>query len=58
MGKNPASIPHREMNNHPQGRSGSGTPMKPGPAKGKVGVRGKNPTSGGGIHRPTKSKMY
>ena len=43
----------RETNNHKQGRSGSGTMKKPGPAKGRRGVV--NPTKKGGIYRPTKS---
>jgi len=44
---------YSEHNNHPQGRSGSQTPKKPGPAKGNRGVV--NPTKSGGIYRPTKS---
>ena len=43
---------YSEKNNHPQGRSGSGTPKKPGPAKGRRGIV--NPTKKGGIYRPTK----
>lgn len=43
----------REINNYKQGRSGSGTPKKPGPAKGRRGVV--NPVKGGGIYRRTKS---
>ena len=40
----------KEHNTQPQGRSGSGTPKKKGP----IGSPAKNPTSGGGINRPTK----
>ena len=47
-------VPKREINNHPQGRSGGGTMKKGGPAKGNSGV--KNPTKGGGIFRPTKGR--
>ena len=42
-----------EKNNYKQGRTGSGTPKKPGPAKGRRGII--NPTKKGGIYRPTKS---
>jgi len=49
----PASkVPYREINHHPQGRSGGKVPMKPGPAKGNRGVV--NPTKSGGINRPTR----
>ena len=47
-------VKFRETNNHPQGRSGSGTMKKSGPAKGRRGVV--NPTKSGGIYRPTKGK--
>jgi len=40
-----------EKNNHKQGRSGSGTPKKPGPAKGNRGIV--NPTKKGGIFGTT-----
>jgi hypothetical protein len=52
-GQSAGKAKYREINNHKQGRSGSGTPKKPGPAKGKRGVV--NPTKGGGIYRRTKS---
>ena len=44
-------VPLKERNNQPQGRSGSGTPMKNGPA---VGHTSGNATSKGGINRATK----
>lgn len=45
----------KETNNQSQGRTGSGTPKKPGPAVG----RGKgNATEGGGINRGTKKSKY
>jgi hypothetical protein len=47
-------VPLKETNNHKQGRSGSGTPMKKGPAFRGGSVSGNNPTSGGGINRPLK----
>ena len=35
-------VPLKEKNNHPQGRSGSGTPTRKGPATGsKLGQKGK-----------------
>jgi len=43
-----------EKNNHLQGRSGGGTPKKPGPAT-RTSTAG-NATSGGGINRATKGK--
>ena len=48
-----SKVKYREINNQPQGRSGSGTPKKPGPAKGKKGIQ--NPTKSGGIYRAPKS---
>ena len=44
---------YREINNHKQGRSGSGTMKKPGPAKGRRGHV--NPTKSGGIFRKPKT---
>lgn len=46
-------VPLKEKNNHPQGRSGSGTPKKRGPATGRRGHV--NKTKSGGIFRPTRS---
>jgi hypothetical protein len=46
-------VPVSSSNNYPQGRSGSGTMKKPGPAKGNRGKQ--NPTKGGGIYRAPKS---
>jgi len=51
-GQSAGKASFREINNHKQGRSGSGTKKKPGPAKGRRGVV--NPTKKGGIYRPTK----
>ena len=48
---NQGKVPLKERNNHSQGRSGGGTPMKSGPAVGKTSG---NATKGGGINRPTK----
>lgn len=48
------NIGSKEHNNYQQGRSGSGTPKNPGPARSK-GDLGKNPTKGGGINRATHS---
>lgn len=45
-----------ETNNHPGGRSGSGTPQKKGPATPGGSLR-KNKTTSGGINRPTKGKV-
>lgn len=45
-------IPLKEMNNHKQGRSGSETMKMWGPAVGSA--KQGNPTSNGGINRPTK----
>ena len=53
MSQNVSKVAYREINNHKQGKSGTGTPRKPGPAKGKRGVV--NPTKSGGIFRPLKS---
>lgn len=45
---NQQKVKYRETNNHKQGRTGAGTPKKPGPAKGR---RGKvNPTKKGKIY--------
>lgn len=53
-GQSAGKASYREMNNHPQGRSGGKVMRKPGPAKGKRGVV--NPTKGGGgIFRAPKS---
>lgn len=42
MAQNVSKVPTKERNNHPQGRSGSGTPTKKGPATGsKLGNKGK-----------------
>jgi hypothetical protein len=49
---NQGSIPLKETNNHKGGREGSGTPKIGGP----VHPGKRNPTSGGGINRPTKGK--
>lgn len=49
-GESGRGVPLREKNNYHQGRTGSATKTKPGVVK---GVR-HNPTSGGGINRPTK----
>lgn len=43
-----------EKNNHLQGRTGAETPKHKGPAN--RGVLPGNPTSGGGINRPTKGR--
>ena len=46
-------VSYSETNNHSQGKMGSATMKKPGPAKGN---RGKvNPTKSGGIFRAPKS---
>lgn len=45
-------VPFKEANTQPQGRSGGGDPMLPGPATGR---RLGNATPGGGINRATKS---
>ena len=45
----------KETNNFKSGKSGSKVPMMTGPAVGH-GAKNKNPTSGGGINRATKSK--
>jgi hypothetical protein len=45
----------KEINNQKEGRSGSGTPTKDGPAVPGSGIK-KNPTQGGGINRPTAGK--
>ncbi len=45
-------MPLKEINNHPQGRSSSGTLKHPGP----VGPTPGNKTSGGGINRATKGR--
>ena len=51
VGPKGAAGPLKETNTHKQGRSDAKVGMKPGPATG----RGQgNPTSGGGINRPTK----
>ncbi len=42
----------KEINNHPQGRSGSGTLKHKGP----VGATPGNKINSGGINRPTKGK--
>jgi len=47
---------HKIQNNHPQGRTGSGTPQKKGPAT-PGGSLKSNKTSGGGINRPTKGSV-
>jgi len=52
MAQNTSKVAYREINNHPQGKSGAKVPMKPGPARGKRGVV--NPTKSGGINRPTR----
>ncbi len=46
------AVPLKEINNHPQGRSGGGTLKHKGP----VGATPGNKTSGGGINRRTKGK--
>lgn len=45
----------KERNNQSGGRSGGESMKKPGPAS-TGGDRGKNPTQGGGINRPTRGK--
>lgn len=55
-GQSAGKAKFNERNNHPQGRSGAKVPIKPGPAKGKVGRKSGNPTKSGGIFRPTKGK--
>jgi hypothetical protein len=47
-------VPYKETNNYNQGKSGGGVKKNPGPAKGRGSG---NPTSGGAITTPTKSKM-
>ena len=42
----------KETSNQPGGRTGSGTPKKPGP----IGSPAKNPLKGGGINRATEGK--
>jgi hypothetical protein len=54
MSQNVAKAMKREIDNQHQGRSGSETMKKPGPVAG--GNTNGNPTSGGGIFRPTKGK--
>jgi len=46
------SVPLKEVSNQKQGREGSGTPKKTGPA---VGRTSGNPTKSGGINRPVKN---
>ena len=46
-----ARVKSMETNQHPQGRSGSGTQKNKGPVKNAPG----NPTMGGGINRATKT---
>jgi len=53
-GQSAGKVSYTEKNNHKQGRSGAGTPKKPGPAKGRRGIV--NPTKSGGIFRPTKGR--
>jgi hypothetical protein len=53
MSTNVSKVNYREITNQKQGRSGAGTPKKPGPAKGRKGVV--NPTKSGGIFRAPKS---
>lgn len=55
MSRDMEKVNFKETNNHKQGRSGSETPKKPGPAKGNRGIV--NPTKSGGIFRPTKGKI-
>jgi hypothetical protein len=45
----------KERNNQKEGRTGSGTDYKEGPAVPGSGIK-KNPTDGGGINRPLKGK--
>jgi hypothetical protein len=45
----------KEVNNQKEGRYGSGTPTKDGPAVPGSGIK-KNPTMDGGINRATKGK--
>jgi hypothetical protein len=45
----------KEINNQKEGRTGSGTPTKDGPAVPGSGIK-KNPTMDGGINRATKGK--
>lgn len=53
MSQSVTRVPFTEQNNQKQGKSGSSTPKKPGPAKGNRGHV--NPTKSGGIYRATKS---
>jgi hypothetical protein len=53
MAQPSARAPYKEQNNHPQGRSGSATKQKKGPAAPGGSIK-KNKTSGGGINRSTK----
>lgn len=54
MAQAAARAKKREVNNQPQGRSGSGTLKHPGPAKGNRGIV--NPVKSGGIFRATKGR--
>jgi hypothetical protein len=56
MAQPSAKAPMKETNNHPQGRTGSATPQKKGPAA-PGGSLKSNKTSGGGINRPTKGSV-
>jgi len=53
-GQSAGKVKYREVNNHPQGRSGGKVRTINGPAVGNTGGR-KNPTKGGGIYRKPKS---
>jgi len=46
--------PMKEKSNQPQGRSGSATPTRKGPATGRA--KG-NPTKGGGVTQATRGKF-
>ena len=54
-GQSAGKVSYTEKNSQKQGKSGTGTPKKKGPATGKTS--NPNPTKSGGIFRPTKGKM-
>lgn len=53
MAQSSSKVGYTEINNHKQGRTGSGVDKKKGPAAGKRGIV--NPVKSGGIYRATKS---
>lgn len=52
-GQSAGKARYREINNYPQGRTGSKVMTKKGPAVGNT--KNPNPTKGGGIYRRPKS---